>query len=460
MIRSIRHFLLISLLISITLASSITAIGNYLLDKQVTQTYLDGQLIKIFSFIEVLNEAVKTNPEIRDNIGVYFNKAKYLAAKNIFFQSWTQDNKLILNSPNSGNEELYDVPNGFSDQKIHNNNWRVYSAVNPNSGIKIVVAELYDIRNKLADDITLSNAYILLVTYPLFGFSVWLIIGLALRSITRVTSEISNRASTYLEPVDAVNIPIEIRPLVVELNQLFIRLRLAFERNKRFAADAAHELRTPLAALKTQAQVALKADTKTDRDHALQKVLQGVDRSSHMVAQLLTLSRLGQEEALSDIKPIELHKLAAEIIAFLVPVALEKSIEIELAAPPIDTTVLGNDITLGILIRNIVDNAIRYTPVNGEVKVRILCDHEHITFRVTDSGPGIPLELRERVFERFYRIIGATAPGSGLGLAIVSQIADLHDATLQLGTPATSSGLQFDVIFPRYSQHLHQPTLI
>jgi two-component system sensor histidine kinase QseC len=453
MIRSIRHFLLISLLISITLASSITAIGNYLLDKQVTQTYLDGQLIKIYSFIEVLNESAKTSPDIRKDIGIYFNKAKSVAAKNIFFQVWTKEKKLFLGSPNSLNETLFDAPNGFSDRRINKNNWRVYAATNPASGGKIVVAELYDIRNKLADDITLSNAYILLVTYPLFGFSVWLIIGLALRSITRVTSDISNRASTYLEPVDAANIPIEIKPLVVELNQLFIRLRLAFERNKRFAADAAHELRTPLAALKTQAQVALKADTENDRSHALQKVLQGVDRSSHMVAQLLTLSRLGQEEALSDIKPVELHKLAAEIIAYLVPIALEKSIEIELATPPVDTTVLGNDITLGILIRNIVDNAIRYTPVNGEVKVRLLCDEEHIILRVTDSGPGIPPELRERVFERFYRILGATAPGSGLGLAIVSQIADLHDAILNLGTPDTRTGLQFDVIFPRYSHH-------
>jgi two-component system sensor histidine kinase QseC len=302
----------------------------------------------------------------------------------------------------------------------------------------------------LADDITLSNAYILLVTYPLFGFAVWLIIGLALRSITRVTTEISSRASTYLEPVKATNIPIEIKPLVVELNQLFIRLKLAFERNKRFAADAAHELRTPLAALKTQAQVALKADTETDRDYALIKVLQGVDRSSHMVAQLLTLSRLGQEEALSDIKPLDLHKLAAEIIAYLVPIALEKSIEIELASPPSSTIVMGNDITLGILIRNIVDNAIRYTPTGGEVKVQLVRKNEHIILRVTDSGPGIAAEFRERVFERFFRILGATAPGSGLGLAIVAQIADLHGAKINLGAGANGVGLLFEVIFPRY----------
>ena len=187
-----------------------------------------------------------------------------------------------------------------------------------------------------------------------------------------MTAEISNRASTFLNPVQLTEIPVEIKPLVAELNNLFIRLKLAFERNKRFAADAAHELRTPLAALKTNVQVALKADNEFDREKALQKVIESVDRSSHVVAQLLTLSRLGEEEALTDIKPIDLHKLATEMIAYLAPHALEKNIEIELSPPPPHPIILGNDTALGILIRNIVDNAIRYTPPQGEVKISII----------------------------------------------------------------------------------------
>jgi len=277
-----------------------------------------------------------------------------------------------------------------------------------------------------------------------------MIIGLALRSITRVTSEISNRASTYLEPVAAENIPIEIKPLVVELNQLFIRLKLAFERNKRFAADAAHELRTPLAALKTHAQVALKSDNEDDRTKALQKVIESVNRSSHVVAQLLTLSRLGEEEALTDVKPLDLHKLATEIIAYLAPHALEKNIEIELSPSPRHAIVLGNDTALGILIRNVVDNAIRYTPENGAVNVSIMETSTQIILRVTDTGPGIPMELRERVFERFYRMLGTKASGSGLGLAIVTQITSLHHGTINLGAPSNGIGLQFDVAFPKY----------
>src|SRR5262249_49174064 len=145
--------------------------------------------------------------------------------------------------------------------------------------LKIVVAELYHLRRELVDDIARSNAYILLITYPIFGLLVWAIISFALRSITRVTTEISNRASTYLEPVHLHKIPNEIKPLVAELNQLLIRLKRAFERNKRFSADAAHELRTPLAALKTHAQVALQANNEQDRQKALLHVIESVNRS-------------------------------------------------------------------------------------------------------------------------------------------------------------------------------------
>lgn len=447
MIRSIRQFLLISLLLTITLASSITAVGNYLLDKQVIQPYLDDQLVKVFSFLEVLSHSTDKKNSIEQKIIEHLHEVGKSKGQSLLFQVWSSDGKLKLYSENGKSVSLIRSPIGFSDTQIDATDWRVFSGEDVTTHSKIIVAEKYDIRNKLADDITRNNAYILLVTYPIFGILIWLIIGLALRSVTRVTSEISNRASTHLESVDVENLPVEIKPLVTELNQLFVRLKHAFDRNKNFAGDAAHELRTPLAALKTQLQVALRSDNAPDRMHALQKVVQCVDRSSHVVAQLLTLSRLNQEEKLNDVKPIDLHKLTAEIVAYLVPIALEKHIEIELSDAPRSTIVLGNDIALGILIRNIVDNAIRYTPENGNIKVGIINDANQIILRVTDSGSGIPSELRERVFERFYRILGTSASGSGLGLAIVRQIADLHHAKIHLVTPQSGIGLQFDVLF-------------
>lgn len=454
MIRSIRQFLLISLLVTITIASSITAIGNYLLDKKVIQPYLDEKLVKFSLFLESINQSIGTESNTRQKIAAYLEQSSLGLTPHLIFQIWNKNDVVFL-SPKSSINMLKDSPLGFSDKEINGNDWRIYVRDDPQTQARIIVAELYEIRNKLADDIARNNAYILLITYPIFGLLIWLIVGIALRSITRVTNEISNRASTYLEPVGTKNIPVEINPLVAELNQLFMRLKLAFERNRRFAADAAHELRTPLAALKTQAQVAVKSNNDTDRHNALLKVIQGVDRSSHVVAQLLTLSRLGLEDALNDIKPIDLHKLSADIIAYLVPIALEKRIEIELTPPPTDAMIAGNDIALGILIRNVVDNAIRYTPEKGEIKIDIINTSQLIIFRVTDSGPGIPIELRERVFERFFRVLGTTASGSGLGLAIVSQITQLHNAYISLNTPPNGSGLQFDVAFPKlHSSHI------
>lgn len=449
MIRSIRRFLLISLFISITIASSITAIGNYLLDRSVIQPYLDEKLFRFYNIIDALNQSVTVNKNIETEVEKNLNTVEPTTPQHLLFQVWDPKQKLLFHSINNFFVPLKDVPIGFSDQIIQGNDWRIYADYDKKSHDKIIVAELYDIRYRFADEIARNNAYILLVTYPIFGILIWIIVGLALRSITRVTNEISNRASTYLEPVNPENIPLEIKPLVSELNQLFVRLKLAFDRNKRFAADAAHELRTPLAALKTQAQVAIKADNPNDRDGALQKVIQGVDRSSHVVAQLLTLSRLTQEDTLNDVGPVDLHKLATEIVAYLVPIALEKNIEVELSSPLEEVLVLGNETALGILIRNIVDNAIRYTPEQGAVKIELLVTNDNVTLRVTDTGTGIPVELRERVFERFYRILGTSASGSGLGLAIVSHIAELHHAHISLSTPQSGKGLQFDVIFPR-----------
>lgn len=447
MIRSIRYFLLISLLASIILASAINGIGNYLLDEKVIGPYLDTQLARTASLIYTLNEAKNSESKLNSQILERFSKNQVIQQQ-LIFEIWK--NSKLNQTYNPYNLVLKNAPLGFSTQFFNNNDWRIYSIYDEKTHTKIIVAELYNLRRELIDDIASSNANILLVTYPVFGILVWFIISFALQSITRVTSEISNRASTYLEPVQLTEIPIEIKPLVAELNQLFIRLKLAFERNKRFAADAAHELRTPLAALKTNVQVALKATNEIDKNKALQKVIESVDRSSHVVAQLLTLSRLGEEESLTDTKPIDLHKLATEIIAYLAPQALEKNIDIELTPSPNKPMVLGNDTALGILIRNIVDNAIRYTPVNGEVKVSIFHAENKVILRVIDTGPGIPVELRERVFERFYRILGTQASGSGLGLAIVNQISTLHHAEIRLSIPQNGIGLQFEVAFPKY----------
>jgi len=277
---------------------------------------------------------------------------------------------------------------------------------------------------------------------------IWVIVGKALHILKRVTSEVSNRAPSYLQPVDLKAVPAEIVPLVEALNHLFGRLRDAFEREKRFTGDAAHELKTPLAAISAQAQAALRASKDSNRE-ALSKILEGVNRSNHVIQQLLTLSRMVPEATTQDFTSVKLAREIADTAAMLAPDAVQKNIELEFLTPDSPAIIRGNATAIGILIRNLIDNAIRYTPKDGWIKIEIRETARQVILAVTDNGPGIPPELRERVFERFYRIVGNESPGSGLGLGIVQQIAKLHGAKVLLVTPESGAGLEVQVIFPQ-----------
>ncbi len=371
----------------------------------------------------------------------FFGQTKY------YFQLWDNQGNLVLYSAKANHLNLDVSPLGLSDLKVNGHTWRIFKLYDEQNHINYIVGERYTIRDQLSHNIALNNFYILLITFPLSAILIWFIVGWGFRSVKRITNEVSNRAPTYLEPVDMHEVPIEIKPLIEELNFLFERLHEAFEREKRFAGDAAHELRTPLAALKTQVQVALKTTDEKEREALFEKLIPSVDRIVHIMQQLLTLSRLVPEAAsVYDISDINLSKITAEIIAHLVPMAIEKHIEIELDAPS-NIHLKGNLTGISIMIRNLVDNAIRYTPINGRVNVEILEGSERIILRVIDTGPGIPEELRSRVFERFYRIIGSNTSGSGLGLAIVQQIALLHQAAIKLLSPKKGTGLIIEVQF-------------
>lgn len=293
------------------------------------------------------------------------------------------------------------------------------------------------------------DLYIMLLTIPLSGLLIWLIIGRGLKSLDRVAQEVANRAPSHLEQVNLIDVPTEMKPLVDELNKLFFRLKEGFEREKRFTADAAHELRTPLAALKTQAQVALNSNNINDKNIALQKLIASVNRSTHIVQQLLTMSKLVPEEAsINDLDEVNLTRVTREILAILAPAAIEKHIELEFHPEENIQNFSGNSTAIGILIRNLVDNAIRYCETEGQIVVRVYRQEHEIVLDVQDNGPGIPTELQSRVFERFFRVLGNKGPGSGLGLAIVQQICALHHARVVLGTPLEGTGLIVKVFFP------------
>ncbi|MCP3680839.1 MAG: hypothetical protein GY782_11540 [Gammaproteobacteria bacterium] len=292
--------------------------------------------------------------------------------------------------------------------------------------LTITTAEALSTRQQINRTIDWETITILLLGYPILGLLIWLIVGYALRSVKQLTRMVSKRAATEFDPIDTHNIPIEIRPLVEALSNLFERLHEAFERNQQFAADAAHELKTPLAALKTQLQVALHASNEEARQKNLEKVVIGTGRCSHIVQQLLDLSRYGPEALALEKRCVDLTIPVQEVTAQLAPIALKKSIDIALQTSESDNDVYGNETALAILIRNLVDNAIRYTPNHGKIIVSVTTQDGQVILSIQDSGPGIALNIRDRIFERFYRVLGSKTTGSGLGLAIVKQIAELH----------------------------------
>ncbi len=462
---SIRKFLLINLLLAITITTTLTAIGNYYLDQKDIQEHLDTLMaISALSYQALLGDDVykRQLPQIQNALELIPHKIEHyyqrrflsdLPPKNYFnkfnFQVWTNGGKLLLHSSSAPKIPLTSDIDGFSDKLLNNQKWRVFTAYNDKSGTRTALAERYDTRNELGRRIAQDDLYIMLLTFPLSGLLIWIIIGRGLDSLDRVAQEVANRAPTHLDPVNLREVPEEIKPVIDELNKLFFRLQEGFEREKRFAADAAHELRTPLAALKAQAQVALNSNNLEDKNAALQKLIASVNRSTHIVQQLLTMSKLVPEAAnINDSDEVNLVKLTREILAMLAPSAVEKNIELEFEHEQIATHFTGNSTAISILIRNLVDNAIRYcNEEEGVVLVKVYQTMENLVLEVRDNGPGIPIELQSRVFERFFRVLGNKSTGSGLGLAIVRQICDLHGGRVELNAPSEGTGLIVKVFF-------------
>jgi two-component system sensor histidine kinase QseC len=454
MIDSIKRFLLINLLIAMTVASSLTMVGNYVLEHRDIQRHLDNRLQQSTRFVsETLSDKIEKSSidDIQSSIAKTLkNSTDGKEDNNFLLQVFDKNNQLILHSPTAPEAPLTEKDNQLVKVTINNKHWQAYSAYNSDLQLRVITAEPDIFQKTLETHIIGDNLFVLLWIYPVLGLLIWFVVNRGFKHLKILSENLSNRETMDFSHIYLKKMPVELQPLVVELNKLFDRLQDAFERNKNFSSDAAHELRTPLAALKTQAQVALLANNDEERKRASEKLIYGVNRCTHIIQQLLTLSRLGHSEQLKDMKPLSLSSVASEIIAQLVPSAIKKNIEIELDAPEKKVMILGNEISVGILIQNLIDNAIRYTPDDGRVIAKIIDDsvHGEITFRVTDTGMGIPKELHRRVFQRFYRVLGTQTSGSGLGLSIVKHIAELHQAEIKLAKPDAHQGLQIDIIFP------------
>jgi two-component system sensor histidine kinase QseC len=335
---------------------------------------------------------------------------------------------------------------GYSAMIINGQSWRVFTRWDKNHEFMIQVAEPLAGRESLARHITLKMLLPTLIALPVLALLIWFGVGAGLQPLQQLIQEVKQRTASRLEPVAMAGVPKEVAPLVKALNDLFSRLAEAFEGERRFTADAAHELRTPLAALKIQAQVALRSTDEAERHIALENLLRGVDRATRLVEQLLNLARVDPETAAADYKQVDLRSLSATVLSDLEPLAHAKQIEISLEQGAA-CHVLGDDAQLALLLRNLLDNAIRYTPVGGRVSVSVR-NNAGITLEVRDTGPGIPESERAHVLQRFYRIAGSGEDGIGLGLAIVRRIAELHGARLELNHNDAGQGLLVSVIWP------------
>jgi len=285
-----------------------------------------------------------------------------------------------------------------------------------------------------------------LATIPLFALLIWLLVGRGLQPLEGIARAIGERAPASLEPLPHAGLPDEIRPMVTQLNGLLGRLGEAIGAQKRFTADAAHELRSPLTALQLQVQLVERARSAEERREALEQLKAGAKRAARLVEQLLTMARLEPDATQEALVEVELDRIAAGVVADFEPLAQAKSVELRLGRiEPV--RVRGREGALHTLAANLVDNAIRYTPAGGRVTLESFADDGCAALAVVDTGPGIPPEERERVFDRFYRLPGSGVEGSGLGLAIVKQIADAQGARIELGAGEGGRGLRATVRF-------------
>ncbi len=326
--------------------------------------------------------------------------------------------------------------------------WRVFAAA---SGARIVLAaQPLHVRTSLAVSASQRILQPLLIALFFLAIAIWFVTVHSLQSLSHAAKEVESRTPSSLDPIPSEGLPREVGTLVHAINALLERLSVSLSAQQRFASDAAHELRTPLAAIKLQGQLLARAKTDEDRAKYSDRLQQGIARATRLVQQLLTIARLDPEAKNKPMSEVNLAELASSVQSDLEPIAQAKAITLSVQAAP--ATVLGMPDALRLLIANLSDNAIRYTPEGGHIEISVSQEGAAAQIAVADNGPGIAPQERARVFERFYRALGTKVSGTGLGLAIVQRIVELHGGAIRIedGLPREGGfGARFVVRIPQ-----------
>jgi signal transduction histidine kinase len=365
----------------------------------------------------------------------------------IAFRVFGADGAQVAASPNAEEAPLAPLERGFQERRHAGRHWRVYTRVDESSGLAVQTAAPLQERTALAAAVAQGTLLPAILVAPLLGLLIWAGVGQGLAPLQRVATAVAARRADDLDPVDDSDAPGEVRPLLNALNALLSRVKGVLDQERRFTAHAAHELRTPLTRLRLQAQLASRAHQSAERDAALRMLIELVDQATDLVRQLLTLARLDPGGPTGPREPIELGALVHRVAEEIEPLVAARRISLTLpdaAGPAIN----GNPAELVVLIRNLLENAVKYTPTGGAVSAAVSERPGAVELHVSDTGPGIPEHEQEKVFERFYRAPGAEVSGSGLGLAIVREVVARHGASIRLGNRA-QGGLDVVVQFDR-----------
>lgn len=366
----------------------------------------------------------------------------------LLYQIWDDQGRLLYKNPGAPDQPIWPrADSGMRWLDSADGRQRVYASWSNSGQLQIQVAEPVTHRKDISHRFAYKLAGFALALLALAALAIWWSVRRLFRGLQQSTGEVASRTPNDLADVSLAGVPREALPLLQAINRLFERVRRAMEREQRFTADAAHELRTPLAAIKTNLQVIQRARNDAERDEFVSALGVSVDRASRLVDQLLTLSRLDPlYQRNSTLVAADLASLIGDALPAWRETAArqQRQLQVRLEAAPC----LINPDAMLILLRNLLENAMRYTPEGGHIELRCGMQQQQAVLEISDDGPGIPAAMRERVFERFVRLADASLPGSGLGLSIVRQIVEMHGASITLGEAANGHGLCIQIAFP------------
>jgi two-component system sensor histidine kinase QseC len=436
--RSLKKQLLLSLLSSLLLVWGATGYLNYKLTRDEITELSNAELAQsarvVQAFVEnMLRQRALTklwehdkNPELFD-----MPILGYKYERKIAFQLRSVKDGLILRSESAPEFALSLTRNGYSETTIRGQLWHVFSLSSENGDYVIHVGQGDDIRRQLAETIAGQQVAGYLIALPVLGLVIWLIVSRTLRPLNRLKEELSSREAGRLQALSTDLLPEEMLPVAEQINTLFAMLEQAFANERNFTSDASHELRTPLSGILLQVQVAQKTADPEVRNQALINAQHAVSRMTHIVQQLLTLSRVQHHHAAIDKQLLNVNQALIAVISDMDHVAHDKRIEVELLGAN-GLLIAANPALFHTLLRNLLDNAIKYSPVGGRVKVKYQMLKQKLWLTVEDSGPGVVQDDYQRITQRFYRCVdtAGSVDGSGLGLSIVQRIISLHHAEI------------------------------